>query len=319
VIAHRTLNGRFGAAVEDVSLTDLYDTQFRLAARRLWYSSGGLLAIRGSELVELSAQSLMDWAGVFGVVDQERLSAREFCTISGYPIIGLGNVKNTAGELMAMFADFPALHSEADVQYDPVSERPVWHTDSTFKQRPPVGSVFHCKTAPSIGGDTLFADTRGAFAALDEDTRKHLCTLEAVCSLAHHDKKINLYSPQYPVLSAEQRAKNPPHRVPVVLEHRVTGQHALYGMNSSTCAVVPKGTPVTDEQMDIYDLEGREDSSVSLLRKVLPHATSPEFTVRWRWQPGDVLVWDNRCTFHAATGFDNTNERREMWRLTLAQ
>lgn len=319
MLSHENLNGCFGAAVNDVSHEDLYDEDFQRAAIELWYACGGLLAVRGAGLVELSAQALMDWAGAFGTVDQERLSAREFCTITGYPIIRLGNVKDTAGKAAAMFADFPPLNSDTDIQYNPVTERPVWHTDSTFRQKPPVGSVFHCKQAPSTGGDTLFADARGAFAALDEDTRKKLRTLEAVCSLAHHDKKINLYSPDYPVLNAKQRAENPPHRVPIVLNHPVTGEPALYGMNSSTCAVVPKGARVTDEQMDVYDLEGREDDSVSLLRRVLPHTTSPAFTVRWRWQPGDIVVWDNRCTLHAATGFDGGTEKREMWRLTLAE
>ena len=318
MLTHEKLNGNFGAAVNDVLVEDLYDHNFRRAARELWYSCGGLLAIRGAGLVELSAQGLMDWARTFGTVDQERLSAREFCTIAGYPIIRVGNVKDSTGKPMALFADFPPVNSGTDIQYNPDSQRPVWHTDSTFKKTPPVGSVFHCKKAPSIGGDTLYADTRGAFAALDEDTRERLDTLEAICSLAHHDKKISLYSPDYPVLSPEQRAENPPHRVPIVLPHPVTGESALYGMNSSTCAVVPKGTPVSDERMDIYDLEGREDDSVSLLRQLLPHTTSPAFTVRWRWRPGDIMVWDNRCTLHAATGFDRVTEEREMWRLTLA-
>ena len=45
--------------------------------------------------------------------------------------------------------------------------------------------------------------------------------------------------------------------------------------------------------------------------------TSPEFTIKWTWQEGDIVVWDNRCTMHAATGFDDGNHVREMWRLTL--
>ena len=54
-----------------------------------------------------------------------------------------------------------------------------------------------------------------------------------------------------------------------------------------------------------------------VLRDLLPHATGPEFTVRWAWQPGDIVVWDNRCTLHAGTGFDHERYSREMWRLTL--
>jgi taurine dioxygenase len=158
---------------------------------------------------------------------------------------------------------------------------------------------------------------RGAFAALDEATKARLWPLEAVCSLAHHDKKISLYSPGYPTLTPQQRAANPPRRVPVVLHHPVTGEPALYGMNSSTCAVVTAGEAITQAQLDVFDLEGIEDESVAILRDLLPHATGPEFALAWAWQPGDVVVWDNRCTIHAATGFSHEVYQREMWRLTL--
>ena len=67
--------------------------------------------------------------------------------------------------------------------------------------------------------------------------------LQAVCSLAHHDAKIRLYSPEYPMLSAVDRAANPPRRVPVVLRHPITGIEALYGLNSATFAVLPKRAP----------------------------------------------------------------------------
>ena len=163
----------------------------------------------------------------------------------------------------------------------------------------------------------MFADTRGAFAALDDATKHRLEPLEVVCSIAHHDKKISLYSPNIPVLNAEERAANPPNRVPIVLEHPLSGEPALYGLNSSTCALDQKGQAVSNEAMDAYDLEWVEDESVLTLRELLPFVIGPEFTVRWQWQPGDVVVWDKRCTLHAATGFDHDSHKREMWRLTL--
>ena len=135
--------------------------------------------------------------------------------------------------------------------------------------------------------------------------------------MAHHDKKISLYSPDYPVLTEEQRAANPPNRVPVVLKHPVSGVPALYGLNSSTCAIVPKGEPIDQAGLDKWDLEGVEDESVLIIRDLLPHITSPSFTVKWSWQAGDIVVWDNRSTLHAATGFDYERNTREMWRLTL--
>ncbi|MCH9670199.1 MAG: TauD/TfdA family dioxygenase, partial [Gammaproteobacteria bacterium] len=284
----------FGTLIDGVEPADLSDPSFQDKAREMWRAGGGLLAVRGEQLAGIEPELLMTWSGVFGAVEQVGQTARERSMVNGFPIMRIGNVRDENGELKASLARVPQLTSDEDVRYNPATRRPVWHTDSTFREHPPIGSVFHCKQAPASGGETLFADTRRAFAALPADTQTQLRSLEAVCSLAHHDKKINSYSPDYPILSAEQRAANPPRRVPVVLEHPDTGVPALYGLNSSTCAVVPKGKEVSNERMDDFDLEGVEDDSVMILRDLLPHITGPEFTVKWRWQPGDIVVWDNR-------------------------
>jgi alpha-ketoglutarate-dependent taurine dioxygenase len=311
------LNGSFGILVDNVRRDDLSDADFQQRAYDLWTRHGGLLVVRGDDLSDLSAQQLMNWSKVFGEIEEGNMVAREDKTVEGLPILRIGNTKNEAGKPKAQFAKVPQLTSDADVQYNPETRRPVWHTDSTFRQNPPIGSVFHCKIAPPEGAETLFADTRSAYSNLDDAKRKALDPLEAVCSLAHHDKKISLYSPNYPILTPEQRAANPPNRVPIVLKHPVSGEPALYGMNSSTCAVVPQGEDFSGDRLDKCDLEGIEDDSVMILRELLPYITGPDFTVRWRWRAGDVVVWDNRSTMHAATGFENEKYDREMWRLTL--
>ncbi|MBT5108353.1 MAG: TauD/TfdA family dioxygenase [Rhodospirillaceae bacterium] len=313
----KTLNGNFGILLDGVTRCDLENREFQTHAYDLWTNHGGLLAVRGDDLADLRPEELVAWSSVFGDVENTKMAARESKMIPGFPILRIGNIKDGAGNRLAQFAKVPQLQSDDDVRYNPETRRPVWHTDSTFRRNPPIGSVFHCKLAPPEGAETLFADTRGAFAGLDEATKSTLEPLEAVCSLAHHDKKINRYSPDYPVLSPEQRAANPPNRVPVVLTHPVSGELALYGLNSSTCAVLAKGQALSDEQMDICDLEGIEDKSVLIIRDLLPYVTGPEFTVKWRWKVGDVVAWDNRCTIHAATGFDDQQYSREMWRLTL--
>lgn len=314
-----SLNGEFGVLLSGVSRADLQDAQFQAEALSLWAEHGGLLAVRGGELADLAAEEFIAWTEVFGAIEQIDVAARERSMLPGYPILRIGNIRDENGELRASLARVPQLGGAADVQYNPATRRPVWHTDSTFRENPPIGSSFHCKQAPGEGAQTLFADTRAAFDALDEPTRTRLTGLEAVCSLAHHDKKINSYSPDYPILSPEQRAANPPRRVPVILSHPVTGRDAIYGLNSSTCAVVPAGEPIAQERMDEFDLEGVEDESVLILRDLLPHITSPPFTVCWQWQPGDVVVWDNRSTMHSGTGYDYERFTREMWRLTIVE
>lgn len=316
---HKTfpLNGDFGIGIEGVTAADLADPAFQREAYDLWAAHGGLLAVRGDTLANLPPQALVDWANVFGDVERTEMTGRDDRTVPGFPILKIGNVKHPDGRPAAQMAIVPQLQSDADVQYNPETRRPVWHTDSTFRQHPPIGSVFQCRIAPPSGGETLFSDMRRAYANLDEDAKARLEPLEAICSLAHHDKKISLYSPTYPVLTPEQRAANPPNRVPVVLTHPVTGERALYGLNSSTCALVPKGEDISAELLDTCDLEGVEDESVMILRNLLPQITGPAYTVRWRWKAGDIVAWDNRCTIHAATGFDHERHEREMWRMTL--
>ena len=316
---HKTslLNGDFGLMIENVTRQDLEGRDFQGEAYDLWTLHGGLIAVRGPDLAETSPAQLMAWSGVFGAVEETMHVAREERMVPGFPILRIGNTTDEAGKPKATLVKVPPLTSDADMQYNPESRRPVWHADSTFRAQPPIGSVFHCRQAPPVGSETLFADTRAAFANLDAATKAKLKPLEAVCSLAHHDKKISLYSPGYPVLTPEQRAANPPNRVPIVLTHPVSGIPALYGLNSSTCAVVPAGEPVAQAALDKWDLEGVEDDSVLILRDLLPYITGPAFTVKWRWQPGDIVAWDNRCTMHAATGFAYDQYAREMWRLTL--
>lgn len=312
----QTLNGPFGALIEDVRPADLHDATFRDEALRLWRDHGGLLALRGDELVGLSPADLLDWAGVFGAIEVRRAQGRDHMMVSGLPVLRIGNTRDGSGRMVAQQSDVPALKSDADMRYDTETRRPVWHTDMGSAV-PSIGSVMQCRATPPSGGETLFADTRTAFARLDADVREKLMGLEAVCSQAHHDKKISLYTPGYPVLSPEERAANPPYRHPVVLTHPDTGAPALYALNSSTAALVPKGTAVTQEQLDLWELDGVEDESVSYYRNLLPFVTGPDFTVKWQWREGDIVIWDNRCTMHAATGFDSARHHREMWRVTL--
>ncbi len=313
------LNGDFGLSIDEVMPDDLADPDFQAKALELWAQHGGLLAVRGAALADLSPDQLLGWSEVFGAVEHRMQAARDGKTVAGYPILRIGNIRNDKGEPIAQHANVPQLTSDEDIRYNPDTRRPVWHTDSTFREDPPIGSVFHCRTAPREGAETLFADMRRAYATLPDDEREKLGRLEAICSLAHHDKKINSYSPEYPILTPEERAANPPQRVPIVLAHPVTGTPALYGLNSSTCAIVPIGAKIDPDDLDLWDLEGQEDKSVMIWRDLLPRVTGPEFTVKWQWRPGDIVVWDNRSTIHSGTGFDDQRHLREMWRLTLLE
>ena len=271
--------------------------------RRHWLRSG-ILVIR--DLVSMTPSDLVAISEHFGPLSPDVGAGREHATLPGVPVLRVGNVRDASGKLISQPASSKGnlLPPGGSCQYRPAERLPVWHTDGTFLPVPPAGSALFCRRAPAEGAATCFADTAAAWEALDEEERRRLEGLEAVCSLAHHDAKISKRVPDYPTLTPRERAANPARRVPLVLRHPATGRPALYGVNSSTCRVVPRGAPVDPAEMDRHDLQGEEDSSVSLLRDLLPRATAPEFTVVWQWREGDLVVWDNRSTLHCATGYD---------------
>lgn len=311
------LHGSFGALLQSsVSVAEvLSNRKLRHQLRAAWQKFGGLLVIRG--LADMTPEKLVAISEVFGSVEPCLDDSKLFAQASqGVPVMRIGNTRDDQGRLTAVSAKNAMLPPDGSPQYDAQTRRPVWHTDGTYRAQPPIGSALYCKTAPPTGGATCFADMRSAYNALEESQRHYFEGLECLCSLAHHDAKISGYSPEYPTLTAEQRETNPPQRAPMVLTHPRTGLPALYGWNSSTCAVVPKGADIPQRRLDDFDLRAVEDESVAIWRDLLPFVTSDRFTVKWQWAAGDLVIWDNRCTLHCATGFDESYDR-EMWRTTL--
>ena len=307
----------FGACVEDCSVATLLASGAQL--RSAWLAHGGLLVVRG--LSSLSSTEMHAVSALFGDVEDELDESKRAFQVDGRPsVMRIGNVRDAAtGELIATHTISAPLPPDGSPQYREDTRLPVWHTDSTYRQRPPIGSVLYCKAAPPSGAATCFSDAAGAFDALDSDVQERLRTLECVCSLSHHDAKVKARgSPESITLTAAQRRSNPPQRVPCVLRHPLTGRESLYGMNSGTFAVLPRGTPLSDAELDRCELDAHEMPSVQReLRALLPFATQPRFVVKWQWAVGDLVVWDNRCTMHCATGFAWREHTREMWRTTI--
>ena len=306
----------FGACVDSASVETLLTSG--PALRRAWLDHGGLLVVR--DLSGLTAREMHAISALFGEVEAELDDSKQAYRVGGLSsVMRIGNLRDSAGELVSMHTISAPLPPDGCAQYRRDQRTPVWHTDSVYRQRPPVGSALYCKIAPPSGAATCFADAAAAFAALEPEVQTRLHGLEVLCSLAHHDAKVKARgSPDYPTLTDEQRRRNPAQRAPCVLTHPLTGREALYGMNSGTCAVLPKGTPVSPADLDRYELEAFEDPTVEAeLRALLPFATSERFVVQWRWRAGDMVIWDNRSTIHCATGFDWRRYTREMWRTTI--
>jgi len=172
----------------------------------------------------------------------------------------------------------------------------VWHSDVTWRLEPSLGSVLLAREVPAVGGDTLFSDMVAAYEGLDEATRASLEGLRAVHDFTRTFGRL---------MSAEdlekKRKEYPPAEHPVVRTHPETGRKALFVGHPDTCT--------NFENMTVAE-------SRPLLDFLYAHSVQPDTMYRHMWRPGDLLMWDNRCTMHYAV-HDYGTEVRNMHRVTV--
>lgn len=171
----------------------------------------------------------------------------------------------------------------------------LWHTDNSFRFPSGRYTFLVAKRLPPEGGETEFVDTRAAYDALDAATRGEIANLSALHSLAHSRALAG-----GPRLSREEAASLPGRVQPIVRRHSGSGRLAVY-IGSHAASVVGW----TQEQ-------GR-----ALLDRLQECATQAHFIYSHRWQAGDVVMWDNRCTLHRGRPFDEVRYQRELRRTTV--
>lgn len=188
-----------------------------------------------------------------------------------------------------------------DTHQDNPPDNDNWHTDVTFINTPPAVAILASKLLPESGGDTLWASGIAAWETLSAPIKTLLDGLHA-----EHDFKKSFQEYKYRRTEEEHQrwqeavAKHPPVQHPVVRTHPVSGRKALFVNEGFTTRIV----------------ELSEKESHAVLELLYAHATKPEFQVRWRWQPNDVAIWDNRVTQHYANA-DYYPARRIMHRATV--
>ena len=166
-----------------------------------------------------------------------------------------------------------------------------WHTDSVFAPMPPALSILASQVVPPAGGDTLFANQYLAYEALSPGLAALADTLRA-----GYYRAADMGRLMGDVSGAVKTAVHP-----VVRTHPETGRKALYLSYDPTVR-----------------LEGfSEAESRAIIALFAAHATQPALCYRHRWQPGDVLMWDNRCALHFAV-HDYGEQERVHYRTTIA-
>jgi taurine dioxygenase len=177
-----------------------------------------------------------------------------------------------------------------------------WHADTTMMPEPPMGAILYAIEVPPYGGDTLFANQYLAYETLSDGMKKMLARVRAV----HSDRKVagplankNAYRATKVREDANWRETVSTH--PVVVTHPETERKLLY-VNASYTVGFDGMT---------------EEESRPLLGYLLQHGHRPEFTCRFRWEPGSIAFWDNRACKHLAI-HDASPFRRVMRRTQIA-
>ena len=171
----------------------------------------------------------------------------------------------------------------------------IWHTDSSFKRLPALASLLYARSIAPVGGHTEFADERAAYDALPEDTKRRLDGLVAEHSIFNSRARLG-----YTNFSDEERRELPP--VPQVVVRTIpeSGRKSLYlASHAGRIFGLPEG-------------EGR-----ALVDELIAHATQRQFVYTHRWRLYDLVMWDNRCTMHRGTEFDDLRWKRDVQRATV--
>jgi taurine dioxygenase len=174
----------------------------------------------------------------------------------------------------------------------------VWHSDTTYLEQPPMGSLLYAVETPPYGGDTLFASQYAAYEALSDGLKQALSGLVAINTSAKADVTRSRED-RLREVGAERKILTGEH--PVVRTHPETGRKALYVNSGHT----------------LRFKDWSEAESAPLLDYLFRHQVKPEFTCRFGWTPGSLAFWDNRCAQHNPVN-DYHGHRRVMHRLTLA-
>jgi taurine dioxygenase len=213
--------------------------------------------------------------------------AKRFGTPNEYPF-----VKGLDG--------YPEIIAVTKLPDESVNFGGVWHSDTTYLQEPPMATLLVAREVPPVGGDTMFANQYLAYQSLSPRMQHLLHDLRGVASSAKADASRTREDRIRSDGTAEPR-KLLTAEHPVVRTHPETGRKALYVNVAHTVGFAGM----------------TEEESSPLLAFLFRQQIRPEFTCRFRWKPGSLAIWDNRCAQHYAMN-DYHGHKRVMHRVTLA-
>jgi taurine dioxygenase len=197
---------------------------------------------------------------------------------------------------------FPEIIEVAKLEHEKTNFGGIWHSDTTYLEEPPMGSMLLAREVPPQGGDTIFANQYLAYEALSDGMKRMLDGLRALSSSAKADVTKTRED------RMRDRGRYEGKQVyealhPFVRTHPETGRKALYF-----------------DPGKILRIDGlAEAESDALIQELTARMIRPEGEYRHRWRKGDVVIWDNRCSYHKAAGDYPPEEDRIHWRVSIKE
>ncbi len=272
----------FTAEIGDVDLSKpIADDDFAAIQQAFWKYA--VLVFPGQDL---TPEQHLAFSARFGPVENERTL----------------DPKVTPTRYSGAFADISNLDAQGKIWGETSRQRmykagnKLWHTDSSFKFLPSLCSLLYSRTIAPIGGHTQFADQRAAYDALSDDLKKKLHGMVAEHWIVHSRMRNG-----FTEFNEDEKRRLP--AVPQVLVRTIpeNGRKSLYvASHAGRVFGMPDG-------------EGRE-----LIDSLIAHATQPQFVHTHRWRPNELIMWDNRCTMHRGTDYDDLRWVRDMQRVTIS-
>jgi alpha-ketoglutarate-dependent 2,4-dichlorophenoxyacetate dioxygenase len=272
----------FAAEVGDIDLSrPLDDADVKAVKEAFWKYSVLIFPDQ-----HLSVQQHLDFAANFGPHETTIAAYRDDQKLR-LPV-QIADVSNIA-------ADEKIWDRDSRIRMHQLGNR-LWHTDSSFKRLPALASMLYARSIAPIGGHTEFADQRAGYDALPEATKRRIGGLVAEHSIFNSRARLGFAD-----FSEAERRSMPP--VPQVLVRTIpqNGRRSLY-LASHIGRI-----------LGLSEAEGK-----ALFDELLAHTTQRQFVYTHRWRLHDLVMWDNRCTMHRGTDFDDLRWRRDVQRATVS-
>ena len=263
-----------GVEVSDFSLADL--TRENISFLRSKWVEYGLIVF---PKLPLSHDEFKDFALSFGDFGDDPFIS----SLPDYP--NIAEIKRSANEKATPFGG-------------------TWHSDWSFMKKPPSATLLHSKIIPPVGGNTLFANTEKAFAALPEEMKDKLRNLKVI-----HSAKIPYADDGFYALEKEERSM----KILPSKEAKATFSHPMIKIHPETKKECLFINPVYTINIEGFS----EDESQQLLWELYEHMIQDQFVYEHVWNEDMLIMWDNRTVMHQATGgYDGFD--RLLHRITLA-